>query len=90
MVNCTTLYDRFFNPISEFNGKMTAARLPYFYGDYWPSAVDNRLDDIEKSRKEDAKKGVRRGVTKTSMKAMGLSNPDDVVRTDFLLMQKVI
>ena len=47
VVRRTTFYDRFFSQAGGLNTNMTTARLPYFDGDYWPSAIEKYLKDIK-------------------------------------------
>lgn len=85
VVNYTNLYDRFFTPTREANCKITAARLPYFEGDYWSGAVEDFVKMVEAESKENSKKMI----TKTTLKVMGHTNSSDADTKDFLLMQKV-
>lgn len=85
VVNFTNLFEKFFVPTGECNTKVTAARLPYFDGDYWSSVAESMIKKIEQ---EDMQMKVKK-MTRRSLKAMGHVNPsaDDV--KDILLMQEL-
>ncbi|CAH8381259.1 unnamed protein product [Eruca vesicaria subsp. sativa] len=85
----TNLYDHFFLQIGECRAKVTAARLPYFDGDYWPGAAE---DIIQQMGQEDDgnKKGVlKKPITKRALKGFGQSDLSRNTSKDQLLMHKL-
>lgn len=93
VVGLTNLYDHFFTQKGECKAKVTAARLPYFDGDYWPGAAEDLLYQIQ--QEEDGRKNNRKGLTKKTiskraLKASGQSDLSGNASKDLLLMHKVI
>lgn len=83
VVGSTNFYDHFFVPSAGSNSKITAARLPYFDGDYWSAAIEDILKTIGESSGRKPQK------TKRSCKAMGHSDLSVGSSKDFQVMQKV-
>ena len=93
VVELTNLYDHFFIQTGECNAKVTAARLPYFDGDYWPGAAEDMIYQIiqeEEGRKLNKKGTMKKTITKRALKATGQSDLSSNASKDFLLMHKVI
>lgn len=86
VVNFSNLYEKFFVPSAECNTKVTAARLPYFDGDYWSSVVESMIKKIDSESGGDPQKQVKK-MTRRSLKAMGHINPSADDAKDILLMQ---
>lgn len=88
----TNLYDLFFLQTGECRAKVTAARLPYFDGDYWPGAAEDII--YQMSQEDDGRKGNKKGIikktiTKRALKASGQSDLSGNASKDLLLMHKV-
>ncbi|CAN8312330.1 unnamed protein product [Cochlearia groenlandica] len=88
----TNLYDHFFLQTGECRAKVTAARLPYFDGDYWPGAAEDIIYQI--SQEDDGRKGNKKGIvkkpiTKRALKASGQSDQPGNMSKDLLLMHKL-
>ncbi|CAN8240354.1 unnamed protein product [Cochlearia groenlandica] len=86
------LYDHFFMQTGECKAKVTAARLPYFDGDYWPGAAEDLIYQL--SQDEDGKKGNKKGmlkktITKRALKASGQTDLSGNASKDLLLMHKL-
>lgn len=92
VVDLTNLYDHFFVSTGECKAKVTAARLPYFDGDYWPGAAEdmiNQLRQEEDGRKQQKKGKAKKTITKRALKAAGQADLSGNASKDALLMQKV-
>ena len=92
VVECTNFYDHFFAQSGECRAKVTAARLPYFDGDYWPGAAEDLIDQM--SQEEDGKKSNRKVmpkkvISKRALKAVGHLDLSVNASKDLLLMHKV-
>ncbi|CAG7893858.1 unnamed protein product [Brassica rapa] len=86
------LYDHFFMQTGECRAKVTAARLPYFDGDYWPGAAEDLI--YQMSQEEDGRKGNKKGmlkktITKRALKASGQTDLSGNASKDLLLMHKL-
>ncbi|CAH8385562.1 unnamed protein product [Eruca vesicaria subsp. sativa] len=93
VVECTNLYEQFFDQIDECRADVTAARLPYFDGDYLPGAAE---DLIQKMRQEgdgttklNGKGYTKKVITKRALRAVGQSDLPVNASKDRLLMQKL-
>ncbi|KAG1361840.1 histone acetyltransferase HAC1 [Cocos nucifera] len=92
VVDITNLYDHFFVTAGECKTKVTAARLPYFDGDYWPGAAEDMINQLR--QEEDGKKQQKKGktkltITKRALKAAGQADLSTNASKDALLMQKL-
>jgi len=93
VVELTNLYDHFFVQTGECRAKVTASRLPYFDGDYWPGAAEDMIYQInqeEEGRKQNKKGTTKKMITKRALKASGQSDLSSNASKDLLLMHKVI
>ncbi|MQM16801.1 hypothetical protein Taro_049762, partial [Colocasia esculenta] len=91
VVDLTNLYDHFFVRMGECKGEVTATRLPYFDGDYWPGAAEdmiNQLQQEEDGRKQQKKGKTKKIITKRSLKATCQADLSNASK-DTLLMQKL-
>ncbi|XP_027344388.1 histone acetyltransferase HAC1-like isoform X8 [Abrus precatorius] len=92
VVDLTNLYDHFFVSSGECRAKVTAARLPYFDGDYWPGAAEDliyQLHQEEDGRKQNKKGTTKKTITKRALKASGQSDLSGNASKDRLLMHKL-
>ncbi|KAG9128859.1 hypothetical protein Leryth_009637 [Lithospermum erythrorhizon] len=88
----TNLYDHFFVTTGECRAKVTASRLPYFDGDYWPGAAEDivyQLQQEEEGRKQHKKGSFKKSITKRVLKASGQSELPVNESKDLLLMRKL-
>ena len=93
VVELTNLYDHFFVSSGESKAKVTATRLPYFDGDYWPGAAEDiiyQLRQEEDGRKHNSKGSMKRSITKRALKASGQTDLSSNASKDLLLMHRVI
>lgn len=90
VVENTKLYDFFFMPPEDCKASITAARLPYFDGDYWPGCAEDLLQSLQQIEdgKEPQKKG-RMTITKRALKAARHGSLTESPSKDSLLMFKV-
>ncbi|KAK9066807.1 hypothetical protein SSX86_014130 [Deinandra increscens subsp. villosa] len=92
VVGLTNLYDHFFVSSGECKAKVTAARLPYFDGDYWPGAAEDIIYQIrqeEEGRKHNKKGLVKKSMTKRALKASGQTDLSGNASKDLLLMRRL-
>ncbi|KAL0319950.1 UNVERIFIED_CONTAM: Histone acetyltransferase HAC1 [Sesamum radiatum] len=92
VVDLTNLYDHFFVSTGECKAKVTAARLPYFDGDYWPGAAEDmiyQLQQEEDGRKQHKKGTMKKTITKRALKASGQTDLSGNASKDLLLMHKL-
>ena len=85
VVDCTNVYDHFFVRNEECKVKITAARLPYFDGDYLSGAAVNIFKTIDIGSQSKAKQVV----SMRTLKAMGHPDLSVDAAKDIVLMQKV-
>ncbi|KAF7147333.1 hypothetical protein RHSIM_Rhsim03G0000100 [Rhododendron simsii] len=92
VVDLTNLYDHFFVSTGECKAKVTAARLPYFDGDYWPGAAEDMIYQLRQEddcRKQYKKGTTKKTITKRALKLSGQSDLSGNASKDWLLMHKV-
>ncbi|CAI9783593.1 unnamed protein product [Fraxinus pennsylvanica] len=92
VVDLANLYDHFFVSTGECKAKVTAARLPYFDGDYWPGAAEDmiyQLQQEEDGRKQYKKGTIKKTITKRALKASGQIDLSGNASKDLLLMHKL-
>ncbi|KAL9860254.1 Histone acetyltransferase HAC4 [Arabidopsis thaliana] len=93
VVECTNLYNHFFVQFGECRANVTAARLPYFDGDYWPSAAEDLLRQMNQEDDGETKlnrKGLtKKVISKRALKAVGQLDLSLNASKDRLMMQKL-
>ncbi|KAL3821588.1 hypothetical protein ACJIZ3_007493 [Penstemon smallii] len=92
VVELTNLYDHFFVSTGECKAKVTAARLPYFDGDYWPGAAEDiifQLQQEEDGKKQHKKGPIKKTITKRALKASGQMYLSGNASKDLMLMHKL-
>ncbi|KAF0932680.1 hypothetical protein E2562_011977 [Oryza meyeriana var. granulata] len=91
VVELTNLYDHFFVTTKECKMKVSAARLPYFDGDYWPGAAEDIINQLqlEDNGKLQKKGKVKKFITKRALKAVGHTDLSGNAPKEAMLMQKL-
>lgn len=92
VVELTNLYEHFFVSTGESKAKVTAARLPYFDGDYWPGAAEDiiyQLQQEEDGKKQSKKGTMKKSITKRALKASGQTDLSSNASKDLMLMHRV-
>uniref|UniRef100_A0A0E0LFE3 histone acetyltransferase n=1 Tax=Oryza punctata TaxID=4537 RepID=A0A0E0LFE3_ORYPU len=91
VVELTNLYDHFFVTTKECKIKVSAARLPYFDGDYWPGAAEDIINQLQlEGDGKLLKKGkVKKIITKRALKAAGHTDLSGNAPKEAMLMQKL-
>ncbi len=74
--------------------QVTAARLPYFDGDYWPGAAEDMIMQLQQQEEDGRKNALKKGKTKTSTKraskAVAQAEMASNASKDTQLMHKVL
>ncbi|KAL4652178.1 hypothetical protein ACB092_01G214600 [Castanea dentata] len=89
VINSTNLYDNFFVPDGECKYKVTAARLPYFDGDYWSGAVEDEIRSLEKESPGESQRKLKKVMRNRALKGMGHATPSGNTTKDIQIMQKL-
>ncbi|MCO5612854.1 hypothetical protein L7F22_067125 [Adiantum nelumboides] len=87
----TNMYDHFFACTGEAKAKVTAARLPYFDGDYWPGAAEDMIMLLQKGEDgpRQSKKGKAKGAVKRATKSAAQAELASNASRDLQLMHKL-
>ncbi|GLJ24283.1 hypothetical protein SUGI_0463290 [Cryptomeria japonica] len=90
VVDVTNMYDYFFVSTGEQKAIITAARLPYFDGDYWPGAAEEMIMQIQREEADGHKyQKNKKNMTKRSLKAAAQTDFASNTSKDALLMKKL-
>ncbi|KAJ4889769.1 histone acetyltransferase of the CBP family 4 [Raphanus sativus] len=94
VVECTNLYDQFFVQPGECRANVTAARLPYFDGDYWPGAAEDLIQQMRQegdgtTTKLNKKGYTKKVISKRALRAIGQLDLSVNASKDRLMMQKL-
>ncbi|KAI4982402.1 hypothetical protein ZWY2020_022894 [Hordeum vulgare] len=92
VVELTNLYDQFFITTGECKAKVTASRLPYFDGYYWPGAAEDMINQLcqeEDDRKLQEKGEAKEIIRKRALRAAGHTELSGIASKDVMLMQKL-
>ncbi|KAL6506854.1 hypothetical protein OROHE_022291 [Orobanche hederae] len=92
VVELTNLYEHFFVSTGECKAKVTAARLPYFDGDYWPGAAEDiiyQLQHEDDGRRPNKKGTMKKSITKRALKASGQTDLSGNASKDLMLMHRL-
>ncbi|XP_073119874.1 histone acetyltransferase HAC1-like [Henckelia pumila] len=89
VVEYTNIYDCFFIPRGKDNHNITAARLPYFLGDYWSGAAEDIIRNTEKDSEDKSESKVNRKTQKRSLRATRHSDSSVEETMDVQVMQQL-
>ncbi|CAM8877032.1 unnamed protein product [Rhodiola kirilowii] len=91
VVKITNLYDHFLISTGERKAKTTATRLPYFDGDYWPGAAEEKLQQLrEGGDKAPSKRSAsKKSFTKRSLRTTPHSDISDSASKDAFLIHEI-
>ncbi|KAH9307664.1 hypothetical protein KI387_035575, partial [Taxus chinensis] len=90
VANVTNMFDSFFVSPGERKVKVTAARLPYFDGDYWPGAAEEMIFQFHREEADGRKHPKnKKYATKRSLKAAAQAEVASDTSKDTLLMKKL-
>ncbi|KAJ7216854.1 hypothetical protein O6H91_Y471400 [Diphasiastrum complanatum] len=92
VVEVTNLYDHFFVSAGECKAKVTAARLPYFDGDYWPGAAEDMIVQLQQEAEDGRrlqKKGSKKAAPKRACKLITQAEVSSNASKDLQLMHKL-
>ncbi|XP_073286278.1 histone acetyltransferase HAC1-like isoform X1 [Primulina huaijiensis] len=92
VVGLTNLYDHFFVCTGESKAKVTAARLPYFDGDYWPGSAEDIIYQMQQEDdgiKQQKKGFLKKTITKRALKASGQTDLTGNASKDLMLLHKL-
>ncbi|KAE8808225.1 putative histone acetyltransferase HAC-like protein 1 [Hordeum vulgare] len=92
VVELTNLHDQFFITTGECKAKVTASRLPYFDGYYWPGAAEDMINQLcqeEDDRKLQEKGEAKEIIRKRALRAAGHTELSGIASKDVMLMQKL-
>ncbi|XP_041993382.1 histone acetyltransferase HAC1-like isoform X2 [Salvia splendens] len=92
VVELTNMYEHFFVSTGECKAKVTASRLPYFEGDYWPGAAEDfiyQFQQEEDGRKHSKKGTLKKSITKRALRASGQTDLSSNALKDLMLMHKL-
>ncbi|CAA7027415.1 unnamed protein product [Microthlaspi erraticum] len=98
VVEYTNLYDQFFVQSGECRANVSAARLPYFDGDYWPGVAEDLLQQMSQedddgttttTNKLNRKGLTKKVISKRALRAVGQLDLSVNASKDRLMMQKL-
>ena len=90
VVDVTNLYETFFIKCGESKVDVSATRLPYFDGDYWPGAIEEVLEAQEVEKVQNTK-GAKRGAKKKlpSKRGKGAEETGSLTSPETVLMSQL-
>lgn len=89
----TNLYDHFFKQLGESKVKVTAVQIPYFDGDYWPSAAEDMINELcqDENDLKQPKDQTRKNINcKRTLKAQSHTDLIGHASKDAMPMEKVV